>query len=54
MDKKDKYEVKLSDQDMYWLQNLLSKFIEGDANMNQIEDCFTLYKKLKDIKNFDK
>lgn len=52
MDKKEKHNVKLSDQDMYWIQTLLRDYIEGRANLNQIEDIFPLLKKLREIKDY--
>lgn len=51
MNQKKVHTVKLSDQDLYWLQHLLEKFIVDDANLAQIDDCYPLLKELKTVKN---
>jgi septation ring formation regulator EzrA len=52
MEKIEKYEVKLSEEDIYWITELLKDFMmSGKANIEQIEICLTLYKKIKHPSN---
>jgi hypothetical protein len=54
MNTKKEYRIELSEQDIYWLKQLLKDYIESEANINQIEDCFPLYKELESLKKITK